>query len=165
MSDWDINPNPNSTESEHNGSTGDEEQGMHPRDPAAPGAASSQHAIHRTRSQESQLPWQRQTPRRPGLRSQSHLPTSIPGTREFGPHPSPSSQQTSPHPGAPRSNAGYGDSSLPAMELIEIEEDESRKSSVASTQVIQSIFASCDSKSFYFCKHTKIHKDAVGLAF
>ena len=32
------------------------------------------------------------------------------------------------------------DSSLPAMELIEIEEDESRKSSVASTQVIQSIF-------------------------
>ena len=57
------------------------------------------------------------------------------------------------------------DSSLPAMELIEIEEDESRKSSVASTQVIQSIFASCDSKSFYFCKHTKIHKDAVELAF
>ena len=57
------------------------------------------------------------------------------------------------------------DSSLPAMELIEIEEDESRKSSVASTQVIQSIFASCDSKSFYFCKHTKIHKDAVELEF
>ena len=32
------------------------------------------------------------------------------------------------------------ESSLPAMELIEIEEDESRKSSVASTQVIQKYF-------------------------
>ena len=64
MTDWDIAPNPDDVSNHYNGSTGDEEQAMRPRDLQGSTNDTVQNAIQQ-HAQRSQLPWQRQTPTPP----------------------------------------------------------------------------------------------------